>query len=214
MVENGGNTTQLQRLLDRAADGDNDNAYGELIAQASHRLQKLTGMMLRSYPHLRRWEQTDDVFQNAVIRLHRSLTEVKPQSVQHFLALATTQIRRTLVDLARHHFGPLGQAAKHHTDAGGPKSDGGDIVRNAADTDQRPETLQSWAAFHEAVGDLPDDQREVFELVWYGDMGRKDIANLLGVSEPTVKRRLRAARVALGRIVDDERPSESEKRDD
>jgi len=195
-VQNGGNTTQLQYLLDQAAAGRNE-AYDELIAQASQRLQKLTAKMLRNYPKLRRWEQTDDVFQNAVIRLHRSLGEVKPQSVRHFLALATTQIRRTLVDLARHHFGPQGQAAKHHTDAGGQNSDGGNIVQNRADSDQRPETLQLWADFHEAVGNLGDEQRDVFELVWYGEMGRTDIAQLLGVSEPTVKRRLRAARIQL-----------------
>jgi len=213
MAQDAGNTTQLQRLLDQATDGDGD-AYGELIAQSSLRLQKLTAKMLRNYPHLRRWEETDDVFQNAVMRLHRSLCDVKPQSVQHFLALATTQIRRTLIDLARHHFGPQGQAAKHHTDAGGTNSDGGDIVRNKADTDRSPESLESWAAFHEAVGNLPDGPREVFEFVWYGDMGRKEIADVLGVSEPTVKRRLRAARVHLGRVLDVERPSEEEKQHD
>jgi len=201
MSQNAGNTTQLQELLDRAAKG-NDDAYGELIAQASVRLQKLTAKMLRNYPQLRRWEQTDDVFQNAVIRLHRSLCEVKPKSVRHFLALATTQIRRALIDLARHHFGPHGQAAKHHTDAGGLNSDGGNLVQNKADTDHRPETLQLWADFHEAVGNLPAEQREVFELVWYGEMGRTDIAKLLGVSEPTVKRRLRAARVHLFQALD------------
>lgn len=209
MDQRAGNTTQLQQLLDQAAEG-NSSVYGELINQASQRLQKLTAKMLRNYPHLRRWEQTDDVFQNAVIRLHRSLSNVKPKSVRHFLALATTQIRRTLVDLARHHFGPQGQAAKHHTDAGGLCNDGGDIVRNKADKDRSPESLESWAAFHEAVGNLPDDQREVFELVWYGDMGRKDIADLLGVSEPTVKRRLRTARVHLFKALEGNFPLDEE----
>jgi RNA polymerase sigma-70 factor (ECF subfamily) len=210
MSHNAGNTTQLQHLLDQAAKG-NDDAYAELISQASVRLQKLTAKMLRKYPHLRRWEQTDDVFQNAVIRLHRSLGEVKPDSVRHFLALAATQIRRTLVDLARHHFGPQGQAAKHHTDAGGLNSDGGNLMQNKADTDHRPETLQLWADFHEAVGNLSAEQREVFELVWYGELGRADIAELLGVSEPTVKRRLRAARVHLFKALDGNFPHDMER---
>ncbi len=213
MSQDAGNTTQLQQLLDLATEGDED-AYGELVAQASQRLQKLTGKMLRNYPHLRRWEQTDDVFQNAVVRLHRSLSEVKPQSVRHFLALATTQIRRTLIDLARHHFGPHGQAARHHTDAGRLDSDGDEIVRNKADTDQNPETLESWVDFHEAVGNLADDQREVFELVWYSHMGRKEIADLLAVSEPTVKRRLRAARLRLGNVLDLGNPPTEETSED
>ena len=55
MVQSEGNTAQLQRLLDRAAEG-NDDAHEELITKASERLLKLTRKMLRGYPHLRRWE--------------------------------------------------------------------------------------------------------------------------------------------------------------
>lgn len=98
-MENGrGNTTQLQNLLDRAAGGD-DRAYDDIINLSAARLQKLTGKMLQAYPHLRRWEDTSDVFQTAVVRLHRSLSEVQPDSVKGFFGLATTQIRRTLIDL-------------------------------------------------------------------------------------------------------------------
>jgi len=212
MLHNGGNSTQLQRLLDQAAEGNVD-AYGELIAQASYRLQKITAKMLWNYPGLRRWEQTDDVFQNAVIRLHRSLSDVKPQSVRHFFSLATTQIRRTLVDLARHHFGPMGQAAMHQSDPGGPNPDVGDIVRNHVAPGQRPETLQAWADFHEAVGDLPEDLREVFQLVWYHQMVQDDIAELLGISAPKVKRRLRNARIHLGRVLDIQPPPKRKRHD-
>ena len=145
MGEIEGDTVQFQQLLDRAAGGSQD-AYGELINRASERLLRLTRKMLRSYPHLRRWEQTDDVFQTAARRLHRSLSEVKPESVRHFFALAATQIRRTLIDLARHHFGPEGQAAKHQSHAGEGVSHGHDL-RNKPDTGDPPETLESWAQF-------------------------------------------------------------------
>ena len=209
MGQSEGNTTQIQQLLDRAAEGS-DDAYCELIAKASERLLKLTRKMLRSYPHLRRWEQTDDVFQTAVMRLHRSLSDVKPDSVRHFFALATTQIRRTLIDLARHHFGPQGQAAKHHSNAGEVGSDGGNALDGSPDARDGPETLESWALFHEAVEGLPDDQREVIDLVWYGGMAQKDIAPLLGISEPTVKRRWRAARLQLHKSFGGINPLEGE----
>jgi len=209
MGQSEGNTTQLQQLLDLAAEGS-DDAYGELIANASQRLLKLTRKMLRSYPHLRRWEQTDDVFQTAVIRLHRSLADVQPDSVRHFFALATTQIRRTLIDLARHHFGPMGQAAKHQSNAGEPENHGGNELHNGPDAGDRPETLESWAAFHEAAEQLPDAEREVFGLVWYGGMAQKDIASLLGISEPTVKRRWRAARLQLHKTFDGINPLQDE----
>ena len=40
--------------------------------------------MLRGYPHLQRWEQTDDVYQTALLRLHQALSQVTPESAQHF----------------------------------------------------------------------------------------------------------------------------------
>jgi RNA polymerase sigma-70 factor (ECF subfamily) len=118
------NSLQLQALLDLAAEGS-DEAYGELLSQASERLLKLTRRMIRDFPRLRRWEQTDDVFQTAAMRFYRSLGEVKPDSVRGFFGLATTQIRRTLIDLARQHFGPEGLGAKHHTDGTGKAADDG-----------------------------------------------------------------------------------------
>ena len=183
-----------------AADGDNQ-AYVEIINLAASRLQKLTGKMLSSYPHLRRWEETSDVFQTAVVRLHRSLSDVQPDSVKGFFGLAATQIRRTLIDMARHHFGPLGDAANHHSDVGANNDvaqvDAVHVAQQRTGDDDSPETLQAWAEFHEMVEQLPDSEQSVFELVWYGGLAQKEIAELLSVSIPTVKRRLRSARIHL-----------------
>jgi len=95
------NTQELNALAFKAAQGD-DGAYDELLDLASRRLYTLARKMFSRYPKLRRWEQTDDIFQNAMIRLHRSLVEVRPDSARAFLGLAAVQIRRTLLDLARH----------------------------------------------------------------------------------------------------------------
>jgi hypothetical protein len=105
--------TQLQILIDRVLAGD-AAAYDALLDHACDRLLRLTRKMFRSqrFHHgrdLRRWEQTDDVFQNAMLRLHRALAEVKPESVRHFFNLAMLVIRRTLCDLVKHHLGPHGQ---------------------------------------------------------------------------------------------------------
>ena len=56
----------------------------EVIGRSCERLRQLAHRMLKNYPRLRRWEQTDDVLQNAMIRLHRSLAEVKPESVAQY----------------------------------------------------------------------------------------------------------------------------------
>ncbi|MCA9072992.1 MAG: sigma-70 family RNA polymerase sigma factor [Planctomycetaceae bacterium] len=175
-------TLQLQQLLDQ---GD-EQAYDELLSIASVRLHKLARKMLRDYPRLRRWEQTDDVFQTAALRLHRSLAEVKPESVRQFFGLAATQIRRTLIDLARHHFGP---------EAHGPKHESG--ADNQPRETEAPETLASWAEFHEQVDQLPHDEREVFQLLWYSGTTQREAAELLNISERTVLRRYCRARLHL-----------------
>src|SRR5262245_49199486 len=105
-------TTLLQERLDRLLAGD-VAARDELLAAASKRLQRLARKMLRGYPAVGRWEQTDDVLQNATLRLCRALQEVKPQSVRSFFNLAAVQLRRELIDLARHYGGPLGAGAHH-----------------------------------------------------------------------------------------------------
>lgn len=194
--------TQTQFLLDRAATGD-AQAYGELIARVSGRLLKLTRKMLRKYPKLRRWEQTDDVFQNATIRLDRSLRKVKPDSPRNFFGLATLEIRRALIDLCRHHFGPEGAAGKYQSDIDGDK-DGG-ILRNEPDR-HALESLEIWSQSHEAVERLPDDERELMHLVRYGGMKQAEAAAVLGVSVPTIKRRWYRARLRLHAIMDGQVP--------
>jgi RNA polymerase sigma factor (sigma-70 family) len=189
----GGDTTQFQRLLDGWAAGD-EAARTELLERAAKRLMQLTRRMFRNYPQLRRWEETDDVFQNALLRLYRSLGDVRPDSVRGFFALGATQIRRTLIDLARHYYGPEGAAAHHHSESGQPDKGSKSA---ATGLDEPPETLEAWARFHEAVERLPSEERDAFSLIWYGEATQKEAADLLGVSERTVLRRLVRARLEL-----------------
>ena len=99
------------------------------------------------------------MFQQAMFRLHRALSEVKPESVRHFFNLAAVMIRRTLLDLAKHHLGPHGQGTKHHTD-GQPADDEGGAIHDRA---EQPEDLEAWSAFHAQVEALPDEEKEVVE---------------------------------------------------
>src|SRR5262245_47400008 len=117
MADKQGRTETLQPLLDRLAAGDG-KAADDLIAHALERLRRLARKMLRDNPAVRRWEETDDVLQKSTMRLCRALKAVKPATVKAFLGLAATQIRRELIDLARHHYGPEGAAAHHASDPG------------------------------------------------------------------------------------------------
>ena len=44
--------------------------------------------MLRDFPGVARWEGTDDVLQNATLRLYRALKDVTPESPRSFFNLA------------------------------------------------------------------------------------------------------------------------------
>jgi len=190
-------TAELRLLIDRVA-ADDPDAFDELATLATERLRRLAHAMLRKYPQVKRWEDTDDILQAALLRLHRSLKEVHPQSTREFFGLAATQIRRSLIDLLRHYQGPQGHGAHHHSQGGGKAADDtGGILAGAASDAGEPETLQDWTAFHAAVETLPSEEREVFDLIWYGGLMRKDVATLLNIADKTVLRRFNRARLKL-----------------
>lgn len=197
-----GSDAHLQGLLRLSLEGDS-SAKEQLIHHACGRLLRLTRKMFHSRPDLRRWTQTDDVFQGSMIRLHRALANVEVKSVRHFFNLATVQIRRELIDLGRQHFGPHGLGANHHTDHQPPDDKHGSL-RELPET---PEDLAQWTEFHERVGRLPAEEREVVDLVFYEGMSQEEAAELLDISIRTVRRRWQDARFRLHKgLLNDGRP--------
>lgn len=191
-----GSDTDLQRLIDLALAGDG-TAREALLVHASDRLLRLTRKMFHGFPDLRRWEQTDDVFQKAMMRLHRALSEVKLESVRHFFNLAAEQIRRELLDLKKHYFGPHGHGSHHHTD-GQPADDKDGAIHSRA---EEPDDLENWMELHVQVEGLPEDEREIVGLLYYEGLTQEEAAKLLEVSLATVKRLWRSARLKLHEAV-------------
>jgi RNA polymerase sigma-70 factor (ECF subfamily) len=192
---------QLQGWIDRLQAGD-AAARDELLGRACERLRRLTRKMLKDYGRLRRWEETDDVLQNALVRLWGALRQATPTSSREFFGLAGLQIRRELIDLARQYFGPEGVGARHASHA--REGDGGGAphaLAEPADTTHDPGRLALWTEFHQQVDALPPDEREVFDLLWYQGLTQDAAAKLLGISEATLKRRWLAARRRLHRAL-------------
>lgn len=179
-------TLELQSKLDRMRAGDK-NAREELLRQIASRLEKLARKMLRQYPHVRRWAETDDVLQNALLRLLRALESIDPKSTRDFFNLAAVQIRRELIDLARHFFGPQGAAARL-------ESGSHDTLQDVADRDH---DLEFWTAFHQAVETLPTEEREVVSLVFYHGWQQRQVAELFQVNTRTIRRWWQSALVKL-----------------
>jgi RNA polymerase sigma-70 factor (ECF subfamily) len=175
-------SAQLQILLDRLQAGD-ESARAELIEHSCERLRSLARKMMKPFRRLYRWEESDDVFQHAMLRLHRSLENVKPESVAQFFALAATHIRRVLLDMARHYFGPEGPGTYQHLD--------GDAASD------EPDSPQKWTEFYETLDTLPSEERAVVDLLWFEGLTQAEAAVVLETSERTIKRRWYSARYFL-----------------
>ena len=142
---------------------------------------------------------------------------MQPGSAREFFGLASVQVRRTLIDLARHYFGVYGPGTHHHSNPDGQAADDpGAGFDQAAKKGSgfEPESLEEWTAFHEATNRLPDEEREVFELTWYAGLTQPRIAELLGVSQRTVIRRLQRARLLLRQMLVDESSAVSTRKKD
>jgi RNA polymerase sigma-70 factor (ECF subfamily) len=185
--------TTLQHWLDRHRAGD-PAARNELIRHSQERLRLLTRQMLRGYPALRKWEDTSDVFQNVLCRLDRALRDVPPPSPHDFLCLAAALIRRELIDLARHHFGPQGEG-RHRQPPGQPASDA--AAPEPSDSSDDPGRLAVWGEVHGYIAALDGPERQLFELLYYQGLTQPQAAALLGVPARTLRRHWQEARLRL-----------------
>ncbi len=199
-----GLTGRLQYLLARLQQGD-EQARRELINATGERLRSLAHVMFKDYPRLRRWEETADVLQNALLRLYRALQTVTPPSPRDFYRLAALEIRRELLDLARHYFGPHGEGEHRHSDGGGL---GTGQAAGPADASLDPGRLALWTEFHQQVSALPEEEREVFDLIWYQGLSHTDAGELLGVCARTIKRRWQSACLKLHEAMHGEVPGQ------
>jgi RNA polymerase sigma-70 factor (ECF subfamily) len=197
MSESLSQSAQIQVWLDRLRNGD-AAACEQLLRCACQRLRNLARRMLRLYPNVQRWEQTDDVMQNAALRLYRTLQQIPVQTVRDFFRLAALNIRRELLDLAKHYYGPQGHGARHASISDNSSSKSHDAERlEPLDLSHEPSRVAAWSEFHLQIEKLPELEREVFDLLWYQGLSQAEVAKLLQLSERTVKRRWLSARLAL-----------------
>jgi RNA polymerase sigma factor (sigma-70 family) len=193
-------STQIRRCIDRLRAGDR-SARDELLEHACDRLVRLTRKMLRDFPGVERWDQNDDVLQNAALRLCRALDAVQPPTAVDFFRLAAAEIRRELLDLARRFAGAHGIGANHASIAGSA-ANAGDVSAKtlghiAGDATHDHDRLEAWTDFHRHAEELPPEERETFDLLYYQGVSQTEAAAILDISERTIKRRWQSARLRL-----------------
>jgi RNA polymerase sigma factor (sigma-70 family) len=165
------------------------NGAPQIIVLSLGRLRTLARRMLDRHAALRRLIDTDDLLQNAAIRMHRALACIHVQSPRHAMGLAVMQLKRELVDLVR---------SQRRTGMETLTPDGVSDL----DQTQLEESLQSWSDFHAAVEALPKPQREAVHFLWYLELSQEQAAKLLGITDRTLRRHWAAAQETLRRRLD------------
>ena len=172
----------VQRYLDElAADSPAEAVVRSLLGRAVHRLQKLCATLLyRSYPRLTRPPanlQTDEMLGAVVERLLKALREARPASARQFFALACQHIRWELNDMARRlDAQPAAEELREELVPAPASSDSG----------LTPNGHRILAA----IAQLPEGEREAFDLVQVQGLSQAEAAQVLEVSVATVNRRL------------------------
>jgi RNA polymerase sigma factor (sigma-70 family) len=137
--------------------------------------------------------QADELLGAVVERLLKALREARPRDVRQFFALANQHMRWELNDLARRLDNQPavvelteGLGAAPPSSCSGLTSDGRRML--------------------EAIGELPEDEREAFDLVRIQGMTQVEAANILGVTTVTVRRRINRGLRLLTEKLGDLRP--------
>ncbi|XXF80617.1 RNA polymerase sigma factor [Myxococcaceae bacterium GXIMD 01537] len=144
--------------------------------------------------------RAEDVLQETWLKVVRSAREYEPKA--KFTTWLYTIARNLCVDSARKE--SYRQTASLEAPAGGAESaEGRPLGEGLPDEGASPERSAHNARvrplLERALAGLPEEQREVFVLREYSGIPFKDIAEVTGVSENTVKSRMRYALEGLRR---------------
>jgi RNA polymerase sigma factor (sigma-70 family) len=195
-------TAVVQRYLDElAGDSPTEPVVAALLDRSVRRLHVCCASLLyRSYPRLTHPPmnlQADELLGAVAERLLKALREARPGTVRQFFALANQHMRWELNDLARRlDEQPVavelseGLVPAPAISESGLTPDGRRMLR--------------------AIGELPDDEREAFDLVRIQGMTQVEAAQVLGVSTVTVKRRLNRGLQLLAASLQDLSPADRE----
>ena len=191
-------TVAVQRYLDAlAGDAPAEPIVRALLDRSVRRLQVLCANLLyRGYPRLMQPPvnlQPDELLSAVVERLLKALRAARPQTVREFFGLANQHLRWALNDLARR---------LDSQPAAGELYEGIVLSLLSSDSKLSPKGLRML----QAVDDLPDEEREVFDLVRIQGMTQVEAGEVLGVSTKTVQRRLNRGLLILSEALEDLRP--------
>ncbi|WP_246524905.1 RNA polymerase sigma factor [Gemmata palustris] len=180
----------LHLLFERLKVGDSE-ALNDIFAHCQERLKTHIRRMLRGFRAVRVHGSTNDVFQEAAMRLVKALKTVPIDSPTDFLLFAACQIRRTLLDMAKR------KKLGHVPAVGGDRGDELGPADLVTDDSNDPVTLAIWQEVHARIGAMQVEDRTLFDLLYYQGLSQPAAAELLDVPLSTLKKRWQNARLEL-----------------
>lgn len=169
----------------RAYSGGDVSAFEVLLAR--HR-RPLFNFLLRS---VREPARAEDLLQDVFLRIIQNAADFQGQA--KFTTWMYTIARNLCVDHAR----KMSHRRHASLDASPPGEDNSPLIARLANQDPSPDRTAAAPQLREqiarAVEALPEEQREVFLMRQLHGLGFAEIASVVGVSENTVKSRMRYA---------------------
>ena len=185
-------TENVTQLLGRMRDGDGE-VLPALVDAVQSELREMAARHLRA-------ERRDHTLQPTALvnEAYLRLVEQRAQdwsNKNHFLAIASTAMRRVLLEHAR---------ARLAEKRGGG-ADRVELFEVASAFEERPEVLVRLDAALEKFAEIDPQNAQIVEMRWFGGLGTSEAATALGVSTRTVERGWRAAAAWLRqRLEEDE----------
>src|SRR6516164_4290478 len=175
-------TAVVQRYLcELTGEAPADPVVRVLLGRAVLRLERLCATLLyHDYPRLTHPPlnlQTDELLSAVVERLLKALREARPQTVREFFALAGQHMRWELNDLARRLDNQPMSVELREGQLPAPSS---------SDSGLSPHGRRML----EAIDNLPENEREAFDLVRIQGLTYAEAAELVSVAPKTMQRRL------------------------
>ncbi len=178
----------ISQLIDRWK-ADDDCALNQLIAVSYDRLHTSARQALGYYGNNASIQTTELVSE---LYLHfRAQREVRLKNAQHFFAISALKLRQILN--SRHEKKNAGK--RNH----GQRSDVSEIEREAG----RPSTIEMLILNHslDFIESLDPTQARIAELKLLWEFEIQEVAEILGVSESTVRRKWNVVKLILAKRI-------------
>jgi len=178
--------SELTQLFDAVNAGDR-SAVDQLMVAMYGELRQLAHRRLNATPRRNTLETTGLVHESYLRFLNAGRLRIKDRA--HFMAYASRVMRSIIIDLART------RGAERH---------GGGLLQVTLNTqiaDEAHTSYEQLVRINEALEELSQSEPrlvQVVEMRYFGGLNESEIAELLGLTERTVQRDWRKARMLLG----------------